>query len=246
MPAHALSRVGPRHATNEDAFRIAPDLPGGAALYLVSDGVGGRAGGEVASRYVSKALPARLGRVLEEGGCHSLAACADQLTLGVRQVSRQLFDHALKMPGLAGMTATLAMLLRLGREAYVAHLGDSRVYLLREGALECLTQDHTVVDSLLAMGDLSQTQAGRHPGRHQLTRCMGMARDPMPDVQLLDILPGDRFLLCSDGVSKPLGDARLRDILSRDGMPNTIAHALLEAVAEAKGRDDATAVVFFV
>lgn len=260
MDACGVSRKGPFHVKNQDAWSVTQALGQGMALCVVSDGVGGRAGGEVAANFVVKALPAMLRRGLQEDACRNQAgesaamfagslgphACADLVAQCVRRVSRQLRLHALRQPALAGMSATLAMLLLRGDEALVAHLGDSRVYQLRDESLIPLTDDHTLTASLVSMGDLRSSQAFRHPARHQLMRCLGMLRDPLPDVTMVHCKPGDRFLLCTDGVSKPLGDDTLRLLLARDGMPETLAHGLLDEVTRRRGRDDATAVLAFV
>lgn len=246
MHACGVSLVGPRHTTNQDSWSVVKELAPGMSLFIVSDGVGGRAGGEVASRYVVKALPTLIRRALAKEPHLGPHQCVDLISLAVRQVSRQLRAHTIRMPALAGMSATLAMLLCRGQEGVVAHLGDSRVYQLRDDVLTLLTEDHTVTASLISMGDIGTTQAERHPARHQLTRCIGMGRDPQPDVQIVHCLPGDRFLLCSDGVSKPLGDDTLRILLNGDGMPETIAQSLISGVQRRKGRDDATAVLVFL
>ncbi|GAB7081749.1 PP2C family protein-serine/threonine phosphatase [Megalodesulfovibrio paquesii] len=246
MYACAATRTGPKHGCNQDAWNICEQVAPGLSLFLVSDGVGGRAAGEVASQYVVKALPALLRRELREekvllhAGAH---ACGEAVSHCVRRVSRHLRIHAMRQPTLAGMSATLALLLIHGDEALVAHLGDSRIYRLRDTVLTSLTDDHTLTANLVSMGDLRSSQVFRHPGRHQLMRCLGMHRDPAPDIAMVHCQPGDRFLLCTDGVSKPLGDETLRQLLLRDGLPETIAHGLLAEVDRRNGTDDATALL---
>ncbi|AGW14725.1 PP2C family protein-serine/threonine phosphatase [Megalodesulfovibrio gigas] len=246
MHACGVSRAGPRHTSNQDAWSITEPLACGMSLCIVSDGVGGRAAGEVASRFVAKALPALLRRELTNTPQTGPHACADIVARCVRRASRHLRQHAQRLPALTGMSATLAMLLLRDDEALVAHLGDSRVYQLRDMTITPLTEDHSFTANLVSMGDLRSSQAFRHPARHQLMRCLGMQRDPQPDVTMVHCLPGDRFLLCTDGVSKPLGDDTLRLLLTRDGMPETLAHGLLAEVDRRKGKDDATAVLVFV
>lgn len=246
MHACGVSHIGPRHTVNQDAWNVVKNLTPGVSLFMVSDGVGGRAGGEVASRYVTKALPALLRRALEREPHLSPHHMGDMVAEAVRMVSRQLRAHTQRMPALAGMSATVAMLLCKGPEGLVAHLGDSRVYQLRNHVFTPLTADHTVTASLVSMGNIDSEQESSHPGRHQLTRCIGMGRDPQPDVEMINCMPGDRFLLCSDGVSKPLGDQVLGRLLDGDGMPETIAYSMLQAVRLRRGKDDATAVLVFV
>ncbi len=246
MNACGVSLIGPRHTVNQDSWAIVRDLVPGVSLFLVSDGVGGRASGEVASRYVSKALPAMLRRAMQRDPHLTPHNMGDLVSECVRRVSKQMRAHTERMPALAGMSATMAMLLCKGAEGIVAHLGDSRVYQLRNHVLTPLTADHTVTASLVSMGDIGASQAKRHPARHQLTRCIGMGRDPQPDVEIINCLPGDRFLLCSDGISKPLGENLLLHLMDGDGMPSTIGNHMLKAVQLRRGKDDATAVLVFV
>lgn len=217
----AATHTGRVRAANEDDYLLlAPEAEGGAVLLCaVADGLGGNAGGAEASRSALRGLAAAL-----------LAAPVSNVREAVesafRGASLRVAEQAAIVPGLADMGTTLVAAAFARGRVVVAHVGDSRAYLLRNGTMKRLTQDHA------AAGD-----------RNQLTRCLGGGSpDQQPDVSDVDVRAGDRILLCSDGVWGYVDDARLRDALAlRD--PRAAAERLVALSIEAGGADNATAVV---
>jgi protein phosphatase len=144
---------------------------------------------------------------------------------------------------LAGMgTTAVVLLLTPEAEAWVAHLGDSRAYLLRDAVLRRLTEDHTVVSALIQRGVLEPEAAETHPRRHELVRCVGFHSEVSPEITRIEVLPGDRFLLCSDGLSGQVPEEEISATLLRESAADAAA-SLVAAANAAGGRDNVTVVV---
>jgi protein phosphatase len=224
---------------NEDRWFADPRL----GLYLVSDGMGGTLAGGLAAQIVVEALPPLLGRSLE--GIADLASleARDRVLATLVELSDRIRQESKGQPGLDGMGATVVLALIRAHHAWVAHMGDSRAYLLREGTLEPLTRDHSIVRLLIDHGDISPEEAAHHPSQGQLTRHVGMAREALPEIRPLELHPGDRLLLCSDGLTVMLGDEEVRAILVQSATPDEACRRLIAAANESGGRDNITALV---
>ena len=209
-----------------------------AGIYVVADGLGGHTAGELASKIVVEALPLLLKPRLPAIG--SLAGVTDTVREAVREVSRQVFQETQKDPTLYGMGATVVMAVVRQTSALVAHLGDSRAYRFRHGLLERLTRDHSVVQLLVDYGEITAEQAAIHPARGCVTRSVGMTGEAMPECRLIDLDPGDRLLLCSDGLVGMVSDTGIYEILAQGGSLETVCHRLVEAANDAGGRDNIT------
>ncbi len=231
----AVSLAGPR-GQDQDAGCAGP------AALVVADGVGGGSGGAVAARVAVDEVGRRIAAAFatgddarEDAGLAGAVAAADA---AVRRA-------AAADPALAGMatTCTAAVLTRDGR-VVVAHVGDSRAHVLRSGVLTRLTTDHTLVAALVASGDLTTAQAAASPMRSVLLRALGGSADPGPaDLLAIRAEPGDRLLLCSDGLSGVVPDDTLRRVLAAERRPAAAASRLVMAALAAGTRDDVTAVV---
>jgi protein phosphatase len=230
-----VTDVGRVREANEDSAFLGPYLA------LVADGVGGAAAGEVASAtvaYVVSAI-ARLRHDEDPAGVlqDAIEAARESLQTGI--------DADLQR---TGMATTLTALATDGTRIVLGHLGDSRGYLLRDGVLQQVTTDHTYVQQMIAAGQLVPEQARSHPWRNVVMRSLhgGPAEvDQAPDIVALDLGPGDRVLLCSDGLTDLVVDERIAELL-RLPDPETAATRLVAAALEAGGSDNVTCLVFDV
>ena len=223
----ACTDVGRVRAGNEDAYMVRDPL------FAVADGMGGHQGGEVASNLALE----RLERATD--GDSDLADV-------VREANRAVFEQAAQDPGLAGMGTTLTAVRVQDERLHLAHVGDSRMYLLRDGRLERITRDHTVVEQLVDQGRMTAEDAKIHPQRSILTRALGVDEDIQVDESDVDVRSGDRVLLCSDGLTGMVDEDRILSILTDTPDPQAACGALIEAANEAGGQDNITAVVLDV
>lgn len=216
---------------NEDALLAGPDV------FAVADGMGGHAGGEVASALAVAGLAALDGLL---GAPDPAATVVEAL----RRANTAILARSRAQPGLAGMGTTVAGIARTaGRSVIVFHLGDSRVYLLRRGALSQLTEDHSVVGDLLRSGAITEDEARHHPHRSVVTRALGVDDVIEPVVASLDVEVGDCFLVASDGLFNDVPRADIVDVLTSPGTVEHRARALLEAALDGGGRDNVSVIV---
>jgi len=228
------SDVGRVRDANED-FMAVFERPSGHRLLVVADGMGGHRGGATASRLCVETI----GDVFHRSSEAPEALLRDAL----HAANENVYQLAGEDPKLAGMgTTAVLLLLTPASEAWVAHLGDSRAYLLRDGVMSPLTEDHTVVAAMVRRGVLSPEAANDHPRRHELVRCVGFHHAQEPDVSRHEVHPGDRFLLCSDGLSGLLSDAEMGAVLQREALEDAV-DTLVGAANERGGLDNITVVV---
>lgn len=237
LAAAGLSDIGNVRETNQDAFLVEPDR----GLFVVADGMGGHRGGAAAAQAVIKHFPALLDRhVADTGGRVGVA-----LRGSILELSAMIRTAGERSPENRGMGTTIACLLFKGDRAFVANMGDSRVCLWRRG-MRALTRDHSLTALLVREGEISPRAAARHPGRGQLTRYVGMEQEIYPDVSRIEVRPGDRFLLCTDGLWQSLPEKRMGRLLSTGADPEAICRALIGEGKTAGGDDNLTAVVVAV
>lgn len=220
---------------NEDALLVRPDL----GLYAVADGMGGHAAGEVASTIAV----ATIEREAEQAAARG-ALPYDVVADAVRRANAAILDDARQDPARQGMGTTASVLVTPDDDRYrIAHVGDSRAYLLRDDALRQITVDHTWVHEQVERGALGEEEARRHPFSNVLTRVLGTVDDVRVDLIDGDARPGDVFLLCSDGLTAVLDDMALRVVLSRPDSLDERADALVRAALEGGGPDNITVVL---
>jgi serine/threonine protein phosphatase PrpC len=231
----AGSDVGRRRHINQDSAVTSP------RLLAVADGMGGHAHGEVASAVAVAALldvDAQL-RGVDLGGVDLLAA----LRGAIEDAAARLTELAEQNPELRGTGTTVVALLVDGARIGVLHLGDSRAYLLRDGELSRLTHDHTLVQSLVDEGRISEAEAASHPRRSWLVKTLQDSSSPEPDLFGLDGRPGDRYLICSDGVTAVLEDPQIREILADVAEPADAVALLIDRANAGGGPDNITCIV---
>jgi serine/threonine protein phosphatase PrpC len=242
------SHPGLRRPHNEDSYGARPDL----GLFVVADGMGGHAAGEVASRAAVEAIERFVAETAVDAATapgpttSPRAGDADRLRAAFRVANRHLSALVAERAELRGMATTAAAVLIARARATVAHVGDSRLYLFRRGTLECVTRDHSWVEEQVRAGTLSATAARAHPWRHIVTRALTGGDDPEVDVVERALEPGDRLLLCSDGLSSVLSDARLAELIGATGALAELCARLVGEADAAGASDDVTALVIDV
>lgn len=218
-------------------------MQSGDGLFLVSDGMGGMNSGERAARLVVDALPDIVHEKLARVSDRSAETICEVLRTALIECSNHMIEVSRGDPVLDGMGATVVLLWLRGWTAYVAHMGDSRVYLYREGVLKQLTEDHSVVWSLLRYGLLTEEEAREHPARSHILQHIGMPDGAEPDVRHVGLQAGDRYLLCTDGLTGMLSDATIEEILSQHDDPQKACRELCDAANLAGGWDNITALI---
>src|SRR5215211_9316228 len=227
-----VTDAGKVRANNEDALLVGEGRD--ETLFAVADGIGGFEAGEVASSIAIEVL-----RELEPG---------DSFEAAIQKANRRILAVGRGDERFSGMGTTLVAVRFGGTQdepvAQIAHVGDSRVYLLRGGDLRPLTEDHSLVAELVRSGDLTRDQAAEHPQKNLITRALGADEEVDVDTAVLPIEAGDRILLCSDGLSDMVHEARISEILlDSPEDPERAARGLLAAALDAGGNDNITVVV---
>ncbi|CAA9464687.1 MAG: Protein serine/threonine phosphatase PrpC, regulation of stationary phase [uncultured Solirubrobacteraceae bacterium] len=225
----ADSDVGRQRQGNEDSLFVR------SPLFVVADGMGGAQAGEVASQMAVGAFADGL----------TGSSPAEALVRTVRDANRRIHERSQRDRQTAGMGTTLtAAVLTEGDEVAVAHVGDSRCYLLRDGDLVRLTRDHSLVGELVAQGKLTEEQAEAHPQRSVITRALGSEAEIQVDVDLYAARAGDLFLVCSDGLTSMVPESRIKELLTAPGDLDARGRSLIAAANRAGGRDNITVILF--
>jgi serine/threonine protein phosphatase PrpC len=239
VQAACLSDVGRVRQQNEDQCLVALEHN----LFIVSDGMGGHQGGEVASKAVVTVLPPMIEQRVARIRVPSPEAMELVLRDALVELSQRLRAESAGRAGLQGMGATVAVAWLRGSLAHLAHMGDSRIYLLREQRLMQLTEDHSVIALLLRHGEITPEEAQTHPARGRLSRYVGMEGEVYPDVQTVQLQAGDRLLLCSDGLTNMVSDRQIVQLLHVNAGAEEACQALVNAANVAGGTDNITALV---
>ena len=230
-PYARASDTGKKRRRNEDSYVVAPPL------FAVADGMGGAQAGEVASKLAAAAV--------EEGDGSS--AGEERVVELIQEANRRVYERASADPATSGMGTTMTVALVEDEVVTIGHVGDSRAYLVRDGRLEQLTEDHSLVNELLKSGKLSPQEAETHPQRSVITRAVGT--DPDVDVDAFTVAAqvGDVFLLCSDGLTDMVGDEDILDLVERyhDDL-DRVAKSLVSAANRGGGEDNITVIAFTI
>lgn len=239
--ATGITDVGCKRDRNEDAFLINEEL----RLFLVADGMGGHAGGQHASALAVNTVEERVAEMSMPGssaaGADPVEQVRQRLAEAVRAAGRRIHQWAAEHPEFRGMGTTLVAVLVHGPNAYVANVGDSRVYLLREGHVQQLTEDHSLVAQSIREGLITEEEARTHRMRNVITRALGFNEDVEVDVLVHALQRDDRLLLCSDGLSGKVEDGELGEVVRTHDLDGG-ARALV-GLACARGGDDNVTVV---
>ena len=228
----ARSDVGLVRSNNQDSAYAGPNL------LVVADGMGGHAGGDVASALTIAAL------VALDRPDHSSDQSMSELERSIDRARQDLVDATTADPDLAGMGTTVTALLKSGNTLAMAHLGDSRAYLLRDGTLAQVTVDHTFVQHLVDTGRITPDEAETHPQRNVVMRVLGdFDLDLTPDLSIREAVPGDRWMLCSDGLSGFVPDSEIAEVLISVSAPQDAVEQLVSMSMRAGSTDNITVVV---
>lgn len=232
MAATLRTDIGRVRKQNEDAAWFDEKH----AVFAVADGMGGHLAGEVASSMAIEAVQKMI-RTHDR---------ADTIVLRdtVRAAHEAIAAHAKAHPECAGMGTTLSILWRGGSYCYIAHVGDSRIYRMRAGELEQITQDHSLVEEMVRARLITREQAKTHPRRNVITRALGTQGDNMPDVLAADVKAGDLWLLCTDGLTGMVSDGEIACTLRSHDRLDDMADSLLSQALRAGGKDNVTLVLW--
>jgi protein phosphatase len=241
------SDAGLRRTSNEDSYSTRADV----GLFVVADGMGGHVAGEVASRVAVEAIEAF---IEETAGADknrtwpfpfdpSISLEANRLKAAFRLANRKIAAAIADSQELRGMATTASAVLFGAHRASVAHVGDSRVYVLHDGQLRQITADHSWVEEQVRAGTMSRSAARQHPWRNVVTRALAGGEDP--EVDVIEVTPahGERYLLCSDGLFGVVPDADIAELLGSSLPLDAICQRLVTAANDAGGPDNITAVI---
>jgi protein phosphatase len=222
---------------NEDNFTV--DASPTRGIFIVADGMGGHAAGEVASEMAVRIVQRELSPVRDLDGEDVVQMVATAL----KRANRAIHDRTLTETDKAGMGTTVSALLLAGTRYLIGQVGDSRVYLLRDGALTQLTKDHSYVQEQVDAGFLTPEQARYHPYSNVITRCVGAGQDVEPDIYRGEVRAGDLYLVASDGLTGMVEDRRLAQLLGSRAEPERKVQALISEANGRGGLDNITAIL---
>jgi serine/threonine protein phosphatase PrpC len=235
----SLSDTGRRRLANEDAHHCDAQM----GLFVLCDGIGGQPSGEAASQIIVHTLGYLVRQLLRDLGHLDEPAVRTLLNDVTMQISKNLYTHCQNVAALNGMGATLVTAMFVGSDVYLLHVGDSRAYLLREGELSQVTEDHTRSYREPSNPQMLSDQQTELNERRLLTQYVGSKQAVRPHIERLAVQPGDRLLLCSDGLTDPVDDDRIHRLLTEHSQPSQACAALVHAANSDGGPDNITAVV---
>jgi serine/threonine protein phosphatase PrpC len=227
--AAAVSDRGRKRSSNEDAFGFSVER----GVFVVCDGMGGAAAGEIAS---SLAVDEML-RLCERNQAEPLPEVAEQAVAAANQA---IFTRSQHNEELNGMGTTMVVLVAEERTVWVVNVGDSRAYRQRNGVLEQVTLDHSLVEEQVRLGRMTHSEALRSPLRNVITRALGTQNSVTPDIFKLEAEQGDLFLLCSDGLTRELSDSDIEGLLCVEESLDELCNSLIRAANKAGGHDNIT------
>lgn len=230
MKVYAITDIGRVRPINEDSYYL-PEP--GERFCAVADGMGGHNAGEVASALAVK--------VFSQNMREAEVITADALQAAVERANETVYYAALDNEAMSGMGTTFSALAAEGDTAYLAHVGDSRIYLVRRGAIMQITTDHTLVEEMVQKGMITPREARIHPRRNIITRALGTEAFVQVDIIQMSVLPGDVFFLCSDGMTNFVDERQILEIAGGEGEWQAKLEKLLTIALENGGADNITA-----
>jgi len=239
----AKTDPGLKRNHNEDYFSLIED----EQLFLVADGMGGHACGEVASKMAADVIREFFARSKEDDSTwpfkmdRQLSYLENRLVVGIKMANQRIFDAAARDLRLKGMGTTVVIGQIAGDRFYIAHVGDSRCYRLRSGEVKQMTRDHSLLEDYKdARPDMSDEEQKKFPHKNVITRALGMRETVQVDVTVDDVKDGDLFLLCSDGLTGMVDEKKITDALTKSGDLEAAVASLIELANKAGGNDNIT------
>ena len=245
VKAHGLTHVGRQRQHNEDSFLVEDT----ARLFLVADGMGGHAAGEIASRIAVDSISEFILHTKEDDGTwphaydEHLKRTTNRLLAAVRMANTRVLEAMRKDARLRGMGTTVVACMADNETMSFAHVGDSRAYLIRENRLSRITNDHSWVFEQVQAGMLTEAEAEKHPLRNVITRALGGALQVTPDASEIEIQTGDVYLLCSDGLTGMVPEEEILRTVTENEDLEVACQRLIEKANERGGLDNVTAVL---
>ena len=239
------SDIGRQRVGNEDYYKVvcSTAMPEGVdAIFVVADGMGGHAAGEVASRMAVDSVLETLASPDNQLGAFGAQEILDLMHRAINRANRVVIEEGVRSPEKRGMGTTCTLGVMQGDFLHIAHIGDSRGYLMRGGNLSRLTKDHSVVEEEVRRGLLTMDQARTDPRRNLITAAIGIDRDLTVDTESLELFAGDRIMFCTDGLNSMISDQEIGVLL--DGSdPQKTCQRLIDSANTAGGDDNITVVV---
>jgi len=238
------SHPGRVRTNNEDACLVIPPwqepaITAGACCFAVADGIGGHAGGEIASRLAVEAIKEWLHKNRRS------PFLVSSLENAFNEANQEVWNYSRSHPNMSKMGTTLTAVFITSDQALIGHVGDTRIYLLRAGELRQLSSDHTLVYEQVRLGHLTPEAAKTHPAKHILSRALGVREFINIDTMLLELLPNDILFLCSDGITGMITEQQICDNLKLQPFKD-VTKKMVDDANEAGGEDNSTAVAFQV
>lgn len=245
IEAYGVSDVGKKRSRNEDSFLVSDEIQ----LYIVADGMGGHSGGEYASRLAVSTVEEVLLSMNSDPEATVISGVnsdetefGDRLRYAIEVASQKIFDQALYDPDLKGMGTTITAVMVEGDQAFVANVGDSRVYLQRGAIIEQKTTDHSLVNEQIQAGLISEEDAKNHKLKNIITRSVGYQEEVEIDILKFTLEKGDKLILCSDGLTNLVDDAQIFETVSKNNI-KTSCQNLVDMANENGGDDNITVVI---
>ncbi|HSA58537.1 MAG TPA: Stp1/IreP family PP2C-type Ser/Thr phosphatase [bacterium] len=245
IECYGLTDVGKKREKNEDSLLVNADL----GVFMVADGMGGHLGGEFASKIAVKTVEETLQKLLSDpestiatDHVFDRSDPGELLKYAIRVASQRIYDEACRNTNLRGMGTTAVVLFLQDGKGFIAHVGDSRAYLIRDGAIRQLTADHSLVAEQLRAGFITEDELKHHKFKNIITRSVGFQNEVEIDLLIRDLEVGDRFLLCSDGLTNLVEDTDLHKVVLKSA-PKEACRKLIDLANKRGGDDNVTVVI---
>ncbi len=237
MKSYSITDVGQKRTVNQD-FVFTSETPVGNLpnLFVVADGMGGHKAGDFASSYAVEVL---LSTIREDENSNPVKI----IRAAIETANTQLLREASDNEAMSGMGTTMVLVTIVGHYAYVANVGDSRLYLIDENKISQITKDHSLVEEMVRMGEISRDDARNHPDKNIITRALGAGRDVDVDFFDVRLTPGDILLLCSDGLSNMVPDEDIRQVILTSETLEEAGRRLVSMANDNGGRDNIAVVL---